>query len=62
MAKSLGEVQQQSSIDHYMTDLKTCTGHCIDEINLWLLSIEKASKFTGNDPKDIWFTKDEGTS
>ena len=40
--------------------LKTCTGDSSGELNTWLLSIEKVSKLTSNDPKDTCFTKAVG--
>ena len=36
-----------------MTDPKPCTGDSSEEFNYWLLSIEKVSKLTAKNPKDI---------
>ena len=60
MTSTLHRVKQQSAIDYYMNDLKTCTGDCSEKFQCWLLSVEKVSKLMGNDPKDICFTKAEG--
>ena len=60
MANALCEVQQLCSTDLYMANLQSCTGDSSKELNSWLLSIEKVSKLTGNDPKKICFTKAEG--
>ena len=37
MAKTLCKVQQQRPTDSYIADLKTCTGHNLEECNTWLL-------------------------
>ena len=42
-----------------MTALKTNTRHDCEEFNTWLLSIDKVSKLTGQDPKEIYFAKAE---
>ena len=59
MATTICKVQQQSSIDCYTTDVKTCTGQ-LEDFHSWFLSIEKVYKLTGNDPKDICFAKAQG--
>ena len=40
-----------------MNDLNMCTEKGPEEFKSWLLSVEKISKLTGNDPKNICFTK-----
>ena len=53
MANMLRKVQQQSSGDMDMTDLKTCTGHDSEEFITWLLSIDKISKLTRHGPRQF---------
>ena len=59
MTNILYKVQQQSSKDLYITNFKNCMGGSSEEFTSWLLSIEKVSKSTGNNPKDICFAKAE---
>ena len=59
MAKTMCEVQLQSSKDRYMPDLITCTGYSSEEFNTWLLLIDKVSRFTDHYPKEICFTKNK---
>ena len=56
MAKTLHEVQHNSSIDHYMTHFKTSTGDSSEEHNTWLCPLN-VSKLTDNDLKEICLTK-----
>ena len=51
MANALHKVQQQSSIDQYMTVLQAFTGYSSNEFNSWFHIFEKVSTLTGNDPK-----------
>ena len=57
MTNTPRKVQQWSSIDRYMTDLKMYTRHFSEEFNI---SIDGISKFAGQDLKEICFAKGKG--
>ena len=48
-------------MDYYISDLETFREDSSHELNSWLLSIEKDSKLTGNNPKDICYIKADET-
>ena len=52
---TLHKLQQQSSRDSYMNDLQASTVHNPDDLNSWLLSVEKVTKLTDTDPNEICF-------
>ena len=47
IVNTLCKVKQQSPIEYYMTNPKTCIEDSSEEFNFWLLSIEQVSKLTG---------------
>ena len=55
MTNTLHRIQQQSSIDCNINDLKTCTGDSSDKLNSWLLSAEKQQNSAETNLKLISF-------
>ena len=60
MANALHNVQQPSSVDQYMTDLKSCSGQLRRIQHLHVIHQRIVPKLTANVPKDICFAITEG--